>query len=457
MRNCVVVTGAGRSGTSMVTGLLSRAGLRLSEDLIGASEQNPKGAFEDRTILHLQRDMLARFAPPKIPPPEGWLSDPTVLETEAALRSHVVAAIQEDPATLWGFKDPNTAYTLPLWSRIFEAEHITPRIVLAVRDPVAVMASMADHYGTEAAIAEMFWLTKYLAALRDTNGEVFVAHYERLVAGDEDHRAALLSFCGLEPELDRETSPFIDPALNRSAAPGQACSNPLVARLWTALQSISGAEFDRDALLTEVKAIETDLNAARGWLEQIYRERAQWLERAEEQAKLIATLQGTKAALKSKLDDRTAERNTHVAEAARMRRERDKAVAKSRLQATQIDGAKSQLEQARARIERLQAARQAVAEEHRGHRQRAMETRDSLRRKVDALSREIGAVKASRARHIAVLTSDLEAVRGSASFQLGHILMRGLRQPGRNTLAVPIRVARLFRSRKAKGAGSGDG
>ncbi len=435
MDKCVVVTGAGRSGTSMTTGLLERAGLRLSSSLIEASEQNPKGAFEDAEILMLQRKMLARLGPSKIPPPDGWLSDPDVLETERILRAHIAAAIAEDPKTLWGFKDPNTAFTLRLWSRIFEVEGITPRIVLCLREPSAVIASMARHYQTDPAISEVFWLTKYISAIRDTEADLFIAHYERLIERDDAHLSALLSYCGFEAVADHPgASGFIDPDLNRSGGSAEVCSNPLVARLWAALQSISGAEFDRDALLAEVGAIEADLNAARGWLHQIHHGHAQSVRRIEAQADQITALRERQTLLKAKVEERAVERDAAVERA---------------------DAMKNSLDQSAATIDRLETDRVELIRNHEARlaeqdRLLAQQTemQQELRGQVQALRREIRSIKEMHRRKVMALSTKLETTRRSASFQVGHILMRGLRQPGRNTLAVPVRLARLIRDRR---------
>ena len=63
-----LVLGAGRSGTSVLTNILIAQGMIGSDDMIEASEANPKGGFEDKEIFQLQREVfnvlgLSGYAP----------------------------------------------------------------------------------------------------------------------------------------------------------------------------------------------------------------------------------------------------------------------------------------------------------------------------------------------------------------------------------------------------------
>ena len=63
-----LVLRAGRSGTSVLTNILIAQGMIGSDDMIEASEANPKGGFEDKEIFQLQREVfnvlgLSGYAP----------------------------------------------------------------------------------------------------------------------------------------------------------------------------------------------------------------------------------------------------------------------------------------------------------------------------------------------------------------------------------------------------------
>lgn len=114
----VVVLGAGRSGTSMVAGLLADAGLDPGRDLIPASQANPTGYFENLGVNRLNDDLLAPcLAESLVPVPRriGWLAalpDPGGIATTAAQRARMRALLSPGPFCL---KDPRLSYTLAAW------------------------------------------------------------------------------------------------------------------------------------------------------------------------------------------------------------------------------------------------------------------------------------------------------------------------------------------------------
>ncbi|GAA5316972.1 MAG: sulfotransferase family protein [Candidatus Pelagadaptatus aseana] len=59
MQQCVLVVGPGRSGTSTVSGVLSRLGVDFGSDLIAADYSNPKGYFESASFLRLNKKLYA--------------------------------------------------------------------------------------------------------------------------------------------------------------------------------------------------------------------------------------------------------------------------------------------------------------------------------------------------------------------------------------------------------------
>ena len=58
MKKLILIFGSGRSGTSLVTNLISELGAELGNDLLGGNKFNPDGFFEDRTIVNLHKDLL---------------------------------------------------------------------------------------------------------------------------------------------------------------------------------------------------------------------------------------------------------------------------------------------------------------------------------------------------------------------------------------------------------------
>ena len=58
MKKCLIVLGMHRSGTSAITGLLSKLGIALGTNLMVGDEYNEKGYFENSHIVSANDDFL---------------------------------------------------------------------------------------------------------------------------------------------------------------------------------------------------------------------------------------------------------------------------------------------------------------------------------------------------------------------------------------------------------------
>ncbi|MEL7465538.1 MAG: sulfotransferase [Pseudomonadota bacterium] len=120
----VLITGAPRSGTSMVAGSLARAGLWMGAT-IKANRDNPTGFFENREIREtiLKPNLAAVGADPlgvwALPDLERLAPDPRLARRVMA----VLAAHDHDGAAPWGYKEPKLALAWPLWAEAFPDAH----------------------------------------------------------------------------------------------------------------------------------------------------------------------------------------------------------------------------------------------------------------------------------------------------------------------------------------------
>src|SRR3954469_18425300 len=243
----IILLGMHRSGTSLIARLLDELGLfqgaELQEDhesvyflevndlllkRIGASWDNPAPARDflkdpkalDLTARCVRADILSRKA-------TGYLGG-----------SRFKAGGIERLDRPWGWKDPRTVFTLPLWLRLFPAA----KLVYIVRNGVDVASSLRvreqrelarriEEYPAKArqitshsmleragfkGSARCLTLTggfglweEYVAeaerALASLPNERMVINYERFLADPRDPNeglAALASFCGLDADAD---------------------------------------------------------------------------------------------------------------------------------------------------------------------------------------------------------------------------------------------------------------
>src|SRR5207245_1776489 len=116
MRNCLIL-GSGRSGTSMLAGMLRGAGYYMGAHLIPADESNPKGYFEDDEINAVNEALLAPVTPALRRPSYGWrwlaqVPVGTPISCPPAIAERIAAQMRCVP---FAFKDPRFCYTLPAW------------------------------------------------------------------------------------------------------------------------------------------------------------------------------------------------------------------------------------------------------------------------------------------------------------------------------------------------------
>lgn len=146
MSQPVIVIGMHRSGTSLVTSVLERLGLFMGH----RQDKNNEAVFFRRLNDWLLRQSGAAWDNPE--PFHRLVSTPEVRALAADYLRRVVAS----PRTVaylgpslrrislaglekpWGWKDPRTTYTLPMWTDVFPEA----RVVHVVRHGVDVAASL---------------------------------------------------------------------------------------------------------------------------------------------------------------------------------------------------------------------------------------------------------------------------------------------------------------------------
>lgn len=227
----VLVLGAGRSGTSLVTGCFRHTRHLTGMNLIPPNPANPTGYYEDYEINRLNNRiihrllypfrsyrLLARFRPPPHRDWRAyWLAAPAAacrLPLPGWIRREVIDATARAP---FCYKDPRFCLTLPAWRPYLPAG---TRHLVVFRDFLRTADSVVRHaqenYDPPLAIDRAWalrcWNASYRRLLRWARGD-----RERWMFVDADAvvdgsaRAALESFVGLDLDFTH-----IDPALGRS-------------------------------------------------------------------------------------------------------------------------------------------------------------------------------------------------------------------------------------------------
>lgn len=218
MRTAILVLGMHRSGTSALTWLLGQAGATLPNDPLPPQRDNPMGFWESRSLV-AEHDRLLRLARSAWSDPRpldlARLKSDELVEAKARIGAAVTAAWL--PSPLIAIKDPRICRFAPLFVEVLQGLGLETRIVLALRSPESVVASLQVREEMSAEYARLLWLRHMIDADRASRMLPRVAvDYDALV---EDWRSAIpavSSIIGHEWSPDAKQQASIDAYLKPS-------------------------------------------------------------------------------------------------------------------------------------------------------------------------------------------------------------------------------------------------
>ena len=225
-RRLVLVVGVGRSGTSLLTGVLGQLGFKIPQPEVQADDTNPRGFGEPRWVVDFHTRLLRRRSVTvNDSRPAAWdltwdVDDATV----ATARDWLANELAQGEEVV--VKDPRTVWFLPLWARAARDLGVAPSYVTMLRHPAEVLTSARKSYGdwqSEASRAAA-WLNVTLETEHATRADrrAFV-RYENLMAdwqAEVGRVGELLDLplltSGLPAERVAAVNEFVDPTLHRN-------------------------------------------------------------------------------------------------------------------------------------------------------------------------------------------------------------------------------------------------
>ena len=238
--NCLIL-GSGRSGTSMVAGILHQAGYYMGDKLHKPEPSNPKGFFEWMAINQINEQILAPYVNSGLAGkffatflkkgtvynPVGrnqrWLLSLPV-ETEVNCLFPQVEADMKKVLTKEPFcyKDPRFSYTLPVWGKFLKPDTV---FICVFREPDITVNSILKECRARQYLGNLYitrrmaysvWFNVYSHILskhaKKFNNFVFV-HYDQIYNGTA---LPMLSKM-LDVPLQKD---FVDEGLKRTAPGG---------------------------------------------------------------------------------------------------------------------------------------------------------------------------------------------------------------------------------------------
>jgi hypothetical protein len=263
VRTLVLVAGSGRSGTSLVSGILQRLGYTVPAPEVPADPSNPRGFAEAQWVVDFHTELLRRARVQTADArPAAWadmarvgLDEPT----RARLRTWLAAQFSGTDDVI--VKDPRLSWFLPLWRGCAQDVGATPKFVTMLRHPAAVIDSKTRWYGTHQGEAGRLagWVNQTLFTERATreSPRAFL-RYDDLLEDWTQTVARAGRVLDLGPVRDapaaaiRDVHGFVDRSLSRSAPGwnGQRLPAPLQAQadeVWSLVSQLADEAITLDA------------------------------------------------------------------------------------------------------------------------------------------------------------------------------------------------------------------
>lgn len=295
----VLILGMHRSGTSALTGVLGRAGIYLGADLVAPKADNPKGYFEHDKIWRIDEQILRGIGSASddirsFPP--DWQKSPAARKGLDEVRAIITKDFGSAP--LWGAKDPRMSRLVPIWREALTSLNIDIRVLLAVRHPAEVVASLVSRDRVSPASAMFLWLRYSLDAERDSRGLTrSTQRYENLLADWRKELARIRESLGirlhdLAPSMEKTIDAFLDRGLRHHHAPAawdksddpiqrlcgdtyQALCNPDDPDARRVLDSVDAQTHDMERLaapyVAQIGDYIAQLNARDAWINRVTR------------------------------------------------------------------------------------------------------------------------------------------------------------------------------------------
>lgn len=256
----VFVFGMGRSGSSALARVLSLCGCSLPTELVGATEANPLGHWEPNDALNLNEAFLSVHG-------ASWF-DPTLrlqgeITVDAQRRASYLASIKEflrslPRAPLLVIKEPRITALSEYWFEAVRELEFSLGVVVPVRHPQEVVASLAVRDRASPELASALWLKYNLLAERQSRGapRVFVDYLNLLTdwrAQVSRISAALSVDLSVRDESGIES--FLQGGLRRQRHNGQVTEvfgQPWTFKVYAALSAAGRGEPMDTAALDEV-------------------------------------------------------------------------------------------------------------------------------------------------------------------------------------------------------------
>jgi hypothetical protein len=258
MKHLVLVVGVGRSGTSLLSGILGQLGFAIPQPEVQADETNPRGFGEPRWVVDFHSRVLKdQRVTLNDSRPAAWAQ---MEKAAGAVRGELLEWLRGELAQADEIvvKDPRTVWFLDLWRSCADELGARTSFVTMLRHPAEIVTSARKSYGpglTEAGRAAA-WINVMLQTEHSTRDarRAFMSYYDLMADWLPEIRRL-----GAELDVPRlaaidrvpEVDAFVDPKLHRNRTTWEELDVParvrdLAEQAWEHVQAQDQPALDAD-------------------------------------------------------------------------------------------------------------------------------------------------------------------------------------------------------------------
>ncbi|WP_051275403.1 glycosyltransferase [Aestuariibacter salexigens] len=214
MRTAYFVLGMHRSGTSAIASTFHHLGVSFGEALLPATEDNPKGYFENKALQAFNEELLVTEG-------HGWDSvffdvDDFDPDKRQRLVRQATKILESEFGIFqqFGLKDPRLCLLFPIWEEACKALDIDIKVVLAYRHPAEVAQSLKARNGMSLQNGLALWADHMSKAERYSRDYPrCLVSYHRLLTDFDNTTSDIRNFTGVSTSSSLDRDNIIDAKL----------------------------------------------------------------------------------------------------------------------------------------------------------------------------------------------------------------------------------------------------
>ncbi|MCB1615754.1 MAG: hypothetical protein KDI30_07050 [Pseudomonadales bacterium] len=207
----VIVAGMHRSGTSLICRILGMQGYELGNNLLeGIENINDDGFWEDQEVMSINERLFELLS-------TSWFDIGCLFNDGKPALSvdaeyNTLLSVAEDwyreqhlGASRVAIKDPRFCRLLPFWGDVFKRLNLVPKILIAIRHPAEVVASIMRRDGFDECYCYLLWLYYMFDLLNFSSAyDRVVIDYDSLILSSEQTAETMLNHFGLAEDILQE-------------------------------------------------------------------------------------------------------------------------------------------------------------------------------------------------------------------------------------------------------------